>query len=346
MNALIEESSYKKLNRNPLTKMVSETSKIIKEVSTIFGERFRWRLKVSNPQVPKLYGLPKIHKAGNKMRPIISNIDAPTSLLSKWVVSQVKILPPIQSLSVKNSFEFVEKIKDIYIEDHEVLVSFDVEALFPSIPVEEGIKALELHLESQALPQCKVDTIIKAIELCMAKNIFQFRKQFYKIEKGTCMGNSLSPVIAECFMSSLEIKLKNQNLLPRLWLRYVDDIFAIVDKDKVSCTLETLNAQHEAINFTMESESNGTLPFLDLKLSRVQGKIDIAIDHKDTSTLRYITNDSCSPIQHKMAAFHSSIHRLCKLPLSAQNYMVEYKYIMEAARVNDYRKSDIDRLIE
>jgi hypothetical protein len=60
MHSLIEDSGYKKLRRNPLPKMKKEANAVIKEVAKQYGERFKWRLCVSNPQVPKLYGLLKI----------------------------------------------------------------------------------------------------------------------------------------------------------------------------------------------------------------------------------------------------------------------------------------------
>lgn len=58
----------------------------------------------------------------------------------------------------------------------------------------------------------------------MKQNYFQFRGCFYHVEKGTNMGNPLSPLISECFMASFERKLHKQNLLPRVWFRYVDVI--------------------------------------------------------------------------------------------------------------------------
>lgn len=68
-----------------------------------------WKLSVPNPKLPRLYGLPKIHKVGKKMRPIVSNIDAPTYKLSKWVVESFKSYHQPIGLYVKNSFDFGEK---------------------------------------------------------------------------------------------------------------------------------------------------------------------------------------------------------------------------------------------
>jgi len=56
------------------------TKDCIKHINTskLIIEKKQFFLKVQNPELPKLYELPKIHKPGNSMRPIVSNIRAPT----------------------------------------------------------------------------------------------------------------------------------------------------------------------------------------------------------------------------------------------------------------------------
>lgn len=109
--------------------------------------------------------------------------------------------------------------------------------------------------------------------------------------------------------------------------------------------LHTLNSRYETIRFTHETEIDGRLPFLDLVTVRKEGKISIGVYHKPTSTKRIITADSNSPQQHKIAALHSMIHRLCKLPLSLQCYREEYCYIKEVAQLNGYSEDLVDNLV-
>lgn len=68
--------------------------------------------------------------------------------------------------------------------------------------------------------------------------------------------------------------------------------------------------------------------------------------HEETSTTRVITSDSFCPVQHKHAAFHSLVHRLCKIPLSVIQYKSEYEYIKKVANENGYPDSLVDRLIK
>ena len=60
-----------------------------------------------------------------------------------------------------------------------------------------------------------------------------------------------------------------KNIPPgRLWLRFVDDIFSVIRRDAVEALLCHLNAQHQAIQFTIEREEAETLPFMDIKVRR------------------------------------------------------------------------------
>lgn len=342
---LINECKYKEIKRNPLKKMIREVNSFRQRVRTIFGDRVCRSLIVSNPILPKLYALPKTHKEGKKMRPIVSNVNAPCYRLAKWLVKELKCLPKLETLSVKNSFDFVNKIKHETVNDNEIMISFDVSSLFPSIPVNLAIDEMEKYLNNVVIDNDKKSVYLETARLCMNQSFFEFRGKIYKVEHGTNMGNPLSPIIAEFFMSALEIKLKKEGKLPRVWYRYVDDVFAIVTKDCVNNVLSTLNAQFESIKFTHEMEIDGKLPFLDLEIQRVGTLIEFGVYHKPTTTKRTITNDSNCPIQHKMSAYHSMIHRLCRLPLSILNFKKEYDFIMETARVNGYEFDLIEKMI-
>lgn len=74
---LIADNNYKEQKSSPLNKMITAANEVRKEISSMFGERFKWRLLVPNPEVPKIYCLTKIHKPGEKMRQIVAILSAP-----------------------------------------------------------------------------------------------------------------------------------------------------------------------------------------------------------------------------------------------------------------------------
>lgn len=50
--------------------MIRETTYNFNNSKIVGEENSRFLVIVKNPQFPKLYGLPKIHKLGNSIRPI------------------------------------------------------------------------------------------------------------------------------------------------------------------------------------------------------------------------------------------------------------------------------------
>lgn len=94
------------------------------------------KLRSSDGLPPRFYGLPKIHKPGYPLRPIVSFIDSPTYMLSKHLAQILRPLLGNTDLTVKNSVEFCEQIKNVKLEVGDELLSFDVVSLFTSIPVE------------------------------------------------------------------------------------------------------------------------------------------------------------------------------------------------------------------
>ena len=184
-------------------------------------------------------------------------------------------------------------------------------------------------------------------ELCMYNNQFKFRDKFYKLKDGCAMGNPLSPFMANVFLAKFENEFSKHVLFPRTWLRYVDDIFAIVKRTKVRQVLKHINeTKWKSLKFTMELEENGQIPFLDLLIQRKNDRIELGIYHKPTATKRYITSDSAHPMVHKKAAFNSMVHRLINIPLTNENFKVELQYIYETANTNGYQKSMVDQMVK
>lgn len=151
----------------------------------------------------------------------------------------------------------------------------------------------------------------------MEANQFQFRGNFYKQTYGVNMGNPLSCFVANVFVGKMEMDLKERGLLPKTWKRFIDDVFAIVKVNEVDIVLKTINSQHPKIKFTVEREHENKLPFLDVLLTRKNGKIEVSVYRKHTNTDRYTTNDSHCPMNTKKSA-NSMVYRMCNLPLSAK----------------------------
>ena len=80
------------------------------------------------------------------------------------------------------------------------------------------------------------------------------------------MGSPVTVVIASLCMEDFEEQaLTSAPCMTKIWKRYVDDILSC---DKIDIFLQHLNSQQPTIRFTMETETNNTIPFLDTLVTR------------------------------------------------------------------------------
>ena len=152
---------------------------------------------------PQLYGLPKVHKEGTPLRPIVFAIGSPTHKLAKELARILFRLAGHTSSFVKNSAHFVEQIRSTTHEDNDKMVSFDVTSLFTKVPVEDAMAAIRHNdktLDERTL--MTTEETCKMTKLCLASTYFQFKDTFYEQVEGAAMGSPLSPIVANLYMEA------------------------------------------------------------------------------------------------------------------------------------------------
>ena len=110
------------------------------------------------------------------------------------------------------------------------------------------------------------------------------------------MGSPLCPLMANAFMCKIEKQLERQNKLPIFFKGFVDDtLSAMPDPEAASEFLETLNKSHPSIDFTMELEENGRLPFLGMDAIRNGCRLDTTTENRRTKGFCYTTTVTLTP---------------------------------------------------
>jgi hypothetical protein len=205
---------------------------------------------------------------------------------------------------VKNSAHFIQILNSIHIQPTDLMVSFDVVSLFTKVPIEDSLQLLSIHFENN---------ILALFKHVLTSTYFSFDGQFYEQTDGVAMGSPLSPVRANFFMEDFETKaLHLTPHKPTHWLRYVDDTFIIWPHGQQRLTefLDHLNSLHPKIQFTMETEKYGHLPFLDVDIYR---RLDDTLGHKvyrkTTHPNIYLQQDSHHHPANKFSSLSSLFHR-------------------------------------
>ncbi|XP_050038905.1 uncharacterized protein [Dermacentor andersoni] len=184
---LNDQDTYVRLTRDP-------TLKVQRDFQTLLADVFRFvaperkslyfKLLCHNGAAPALYGLPKVHKPNVSLRPIVDYTRSPLYKLSAYLHQLLAPLVGKSSTHVSNSCDFIEKVRDVSLDDDEVMVSFDVVSLFTSIPTDLAVEACTSALESdRTLPDrspIDVPDLKRLLCFCLGNTYFCFDKVFYR----------------------------------------------------------------------------------------------------------------------------------------------------------------------
>lgn len=319
--------------------------------STIFSNFEKKIIVEMNPHPPLLYGLPKIHKNPLKMRPVVSYIGTSVHQLAQKASKLFHMYTSFKAeRSIQNTQELVDKIKIVDVPPSAKLVSFDVVQLFNRIPPREVQTIAENIILKSKFENTKKLELITMIEICLSHNFLQYKNTIYSDPNGLPIGSPLSPLMAELFLDHLETKIFDNPHASQIvyWYRYVDDVIALFTGTtrQLEIFKNFINSLHPKIEFELETAQNESLNFLDLTITIVNGKHTFSIYRKPTHTDTTIHMNSCRPFSHKLAAFHSMIHRLLTTPLDNDAHFSELQTIKEIAIKNGYTESLIDKLID
>ena len=86
-------------------------------------------------------------------------------------------------------------------------------------------------------------------------------------KSGLGMESSLSPILANifCYLMEKQVILPKYNKSVIFYCHYVDDVFAILDKNVVESLLSEMNNFDPSLTFTLE-RADPTLSFLDTEM--------------------------------------------------------------------------------
>jgi hypothetical protein len=318
---LSDNSKFQKMEREkdktkPIEKAISKVLCQMKMKGIIDASTFE-RLHPTGTTIPRLYGLPKVHKPGVPLRPILDMFNSPYHSLAKWLVS---LLEPIRKElaphSLKDTFQFIESIKDLKLDGRQ-MYSLDVVSLFTNVPLRETIDYICEFIEQSGKDIRIPVTDLRTLLLLCTQNVqFLFNNKIYRQKDGVAMGSPLGPLLADIFMGKLETQCLNTTIKELTsYHRYVDDIFIISSNDIDSTDiLSKFNSAHPNIAFTVEREQNGSLNFLDADLlRRTDNSIQRKVYRKPTWTGQYIHFDSFVPLNQKRNLIRCLTERATKI---------------------------------
>jgi len=142
--------------------------------------------------LPSAYGHPKIHKPGHQFRLIVASLDSPFYSLASFIQKIIASGVQYAASCVENSFQLVEKLKSVRLDDRHVLLSLDVILLFTNIlldlAIDSVVKRLDNILDNSKIPN---NEFILALKMILKSTYFSFNDVIYRQNFGTPIGSPL-----------------------------------------------------------------------------------------------------------------------------------------------------------
>ncbi|KAL9973358.1 hypothetical protein ACROYT_G019801 [Oculina patagonica] len=352
MSTLIENGPYQLLNKDPtdrLTRKLTEKLLTLKRSGDL-SETVYNKIRPRHKQPPRIYGLPKIHKADVPLRPIVSCVNTFAYDLSAYLANILSPLTGNSDFAVTNSAHFVSTISSETILDNEIMVSFDVESLFTNVPIDGTVQAALRKLEND--PSLADRTrltpaqIADLLNFVLRSTYFQYNGSIYEQREGAAMGSPVSAVVANLYMESFEKQaITSSSYKPKIWKCYMDDTFTILDRGSVDSFLQHLNNQQPSIRFTMETENDCKIAFLDTTVSREpDGRLTTSVYRKPTHTDQYLAYDSHHPQSVKCGIVKCLYDRAKRLITKPSVISKEKKHLSSVLVSNGYPFSCLQKI--
>ena len=352
-NHLLNQSTYKVITKDPTNTIKNKLINILKGIKTKTGLGIN-TYKSMYPTgcvPPKFYGLPKIHKPETPLRPIVSSCGSVTYGVAKELA---KILKPLVGKSphhINSTQDFVEQAKHFKLEPGECLGSYDVSALFTSVPIDPALNIIKDLLDKdntlKGRTVMEVGDIILLLEFCLKNTYFSFQGQLYEQVEGAAMGSPVSPIVANLYIEYLEQKALSTALHPpRFWGRYVDGTFVIHKEANKQGFLQHLNSVDPAIKFTVEdNKEDGSTPFSDTIVKpEAAGSLSITVYRKPTHTDQYPQGDSHHHLSAKFSVIQTLSHRASTVCSNPGLLQKEKEHLRKAFTKCNYPNWALDKV--
>ena len=298
-------------------------------------------MKPSNAKPGKFYATFKVHKPHKEgtappMRPIVSASGSVSENIATYVEHHLKDIARSHEAYLQDTPDFLREIQKLKVEEDDMLVVIDVEALYTNIPPTEAADCVEKRLDERLTKTVPTNFIMKLLQLILKQNIFEFSESTYMQLIGIAMGTKPAPSIANIFMDEkvdkivwiLAKELNNSGSMLKFMKRFLDDIFMLFkgSTQSLHTFIDKINNIHPSLKFTMthttpKSKENTctcekleAIPFLDTLCRIKNGKISTNLYKKPTDKNQYLLTNSCHPteqIENIPLSCATRINRIC-----------------------------------
>ena len=299
-------AKFQRLQKDPTETLKKRINSLIQKANT----STQYFSKVIGDYGPGYcYGTIKTHKAGNPLRPIISQVTTPTYQVAKKLNSLLTPYAPL-GRSVTSATEFIDLLRTA--PPCNDIASLDVESLFTNVPVDETINIIlnRVYRSDQPKLDIQESTLRAMLETCTKEAPFlSHRGDLFRQIDGVAMGSPLGVLFANMYMAHVEEQTFKHNPSPGMYARYIDDIFiTTTSEDEVNHLIMAFQT-NSCLKFTSENSVDGRLPFLDINIIKEGRNFKTSVYTKATNVGRCLNARGECPATYKKSVVAAYVNR-------------------------------------
>ena len=249
---------------------------------------------------------------------------------------------------IDSTDEFLALLKTVRPSGY--MASLDAESLFTNVPLNKTIDIiLNNCYEHHTLEKPKISRqdLKELLIKCTSQTPFRHYdgNLYYQID-GVAMGSPLGPAFANFYMCHVENQIINKQIKLNTYIRYVDDIFLLVDNENEIKKVKEIFQQVSCLKFSYELEKENKISFLDVLLKKENGIIDLSVYVKTTNNGDTINYLSECPNRYKIGAITSLINRAYKICSNWNNFNEEIERLKQVFVNNNYPNDIFDSVVK
>ena len=352
---------YRKLEEPIYKENVPKLNKILQTLRTegfISDKQVDFLRASENDRTRIFYLLPKIHKPRNKWprsdmpegRPIVSDCGSESYRICQYIDSFIRPISIRHPSYIKDTYDFVSKIRGQKVPKNAILVTGDVSSLYTNMKIDRILKVTESALRKHPQFRRPDRHILDLLDITLNNNDFTFNGEFFLQICGTAMGKTYAPGLADMYLEDFDERAMNGfRIKPLLFYRFLDDIFFIWTGSEADLKEfeNYLNTLIDGIKITFNF-STDKVDFLDTTIYKSpyldSDILQTRVFFKETDTHQLLHKNSFHPKHTSRGVLKSQLLRFKRISSSLDDYNGACKSLFDALTKRNYSKSMLRKM--
>lgn len=348
---------YRKLDRPIYGDNVSKINDILRDMAdegVISRKQLEYLRADDTDRQRVFYVLPKIHKPRSKWpqpdrmpegRPIVSDCGSESYRVSQFIDSFIRPISSRHRSYLKDTYDFVSKVRHQRIPKNAFLVTGDVSALYTNMRFDRTLSTVRAALGKHPAAGRPDDHLLRLLELTMRNNDFEFNGDHYLQVCGMAMGKTYAPGLADIYMEEVDEKAMAYRIAPLFFYRFLDDVFFVWTGTLAELREYEvyLNSLVDGIKITL-NWSTTSIDFLDTTVYKNTDDPDVDILQtrvffKETDTHQLLHKSSFHPRHTTRGVLKSQLLRFKRISTTKVDYDETCGILFRALAKRSYSRS-------